>query len=193
MKILLIKNKNIDNSIIKDLMENYKEIEIKTSLKSFSNYKLAIIPIENSYEIKKYTVSIPIICYCSPSDLKNIQENNFADYIVSPFCSQEFIMRIDKLLKKEKLYKLSFLGNKFLINDNEISLTSKEMKIVSILSDNINNFVSREDLNYIINGKDLNKSRALDMHISNIRKKLGKNYCDILVSSYSEGYAIKIG
>ncbi len=191
MKILFLRDEIISDSIVENLEIVYENLDFVFSLENIENYNLLIIPVRFLHKID---INIPIICYCKPNELIDIKNcKRVADYIVEPFSSEELIMRIDNVLRKNIYYNFSTVGNKLFINDKEFLLTSKEMRIVSILLDNKNIFVSREDLSFIINGKILNNSRSLDMHISNIRKKLGKEYCDILLSSYSEGYSINTG
>ncbi len=64
-------------------------------------------------------------------------------------------------------------SRRVLLNDHTLSMTSTEFSILEVLMDNAGNVVSKEQLSERALGKKLSPyDRSLDMHISNLRKKL---------------------
>ena len=109
------------------------------------------------------------------------------DYITKPFDEEELLYRIHSILKrvnpeqsvKDKLiYNLASIKfdvqNQELKSDNHSQrLTSKESKILSILSKSKNNIVSRNDImNEVWGETDYFIGRSLDVFISKLRKHL---------------------
>jgi len=108
------------------------------------------------------------------------------DYISKPFSVKEFLARIRAILRryypveqKESLefgdLKLFPEKHKVYCNGNEIHLTKAEFKILQTLLENKGRIVRRSTLMDAIAplGKEIN-SRVVDVHITKIRKKLGK-------------------
>lgn len=111
------------------------------------------------------------------------------DYLSKPFSARELVARVRALfrrLEREHLYRadgahklltyrnLSLnLDTKILICDSrEITLTSSEYDILSRLMTNPVKIYTREELLASSNESGRAESRAVDMHIANLRKKL---------------------
>ena len=116
------------------------------------------------------------------------------DYIEKPFDVMELISRVNSKYRrfnkngevKAGNIRLD-LGNHVLYKDDkEISLTKKELDILEILAKNEGKVVERSQLT---NAGP--QSRALDMHIKDIRKKIGDEKQNIIESIYGVGYKMK--
>lgn len=116
------------------------------------------------------------------------------DYIEKPFDILELTSRINARFRKMNK-KLSF-GNFLLDNskrailkdDVVVSLTEKEFEIMELLIKNKDNVVSREIiLEKIWGTNDSIETRAIDMHIKTIRKKLDT---DKIQTIYGLGYKV---
>jgi len=60
--------------------------------------------------------------------------------------------------------------------DNTIEMTSTEFQVLEVLMQNAGHIVEKSELHQKALGKPLGKyDRSLDMHVSNLRKKLGKS------------------
>lgn len=137
------------------------------------------------------------------------------DYLPKPFHDRELVARIKAILRRTTAKRPS--EHQFQLNQNlefdgltlyparqqvmyqeeEISLTSTEFALLQLLILNVGKVVSREVLSLEVLGKNLTHfDRAIDMHMSNLRKKLpiregkvwfktvrGKGY--ILLNPYS--------
>ncbi len=110
------------------------------------------------------------------------------DYLVKPFDLEELFARIKALSKRfwnQELFEIWDLeidleAKKVLKNNEEIKLTIKEFNILEILLNNIGIAISRtaiiEELWW---GDSLFEwDGKLDVYISNIRKKLGKDFVE---------------
>lgn len=107
------------------------------------------------------------------------------DYLTKPYNHLELIARIQAVLKRantqEQPHKIflnnlavNFESQQLLIDDQNIELTSLEFRILALLLDQPGQVVNRD---YIYKQALMQpyefSSRALDVHMSNLRKKLG--------------------
>jgi two-component system response regulator CpxR len=115
------------------------------------------------------------------------------DYLQKPFNPQELVARIRALLRRirgERGYGILPQDPKRVrVGDvemdtgarvvfcagNRITLTSVEFRILEILLCKAGQFVSREELMRVVLGRSLSAyDRSIDVHVSNLRKKLGR-------------------
>lgn len=108
------------------------------------------------------------------------------DYLVKPFGVMEMISRVKAVLRrcspseKESLLKfgkitLNEKEHKVYIGEEPVSLTVKEFEMLKLFLKNPGAVFSREVLLSKVWGQDfLGESRTVDMHIKNLRHKLGK-------------------
>jgi len=212
MKILLVE----DNlSIIKGLDYAFKsnnyDMEYKTNIKDAiqvlnNKYDLIVLDISlpdgNGIDLyKKYIkdLNIPVIFLTAIDDeevIVNCLDNGAEDYITKPFSSKELIARINKILNRNKKNIIKIKNIKFDIDkmcvykDEEIvELTSLELKILSILFNNINKVVSRDSLlSYIWEwtGNDVD-DHTITVYLNRIKNKLD---VDIIKTVKGIGYRI---
>ena len=136
-------------------------------------------------EIKK-SVDIPIIISSARGDIGNKImgfELGADDYLAKPYEPRELVLRIEAILKRvkkdEAIEILDFYideKNRVVkVDDYDIDFTKVEFEIFLYLIKNRGKILSREQ---IINSTFLlheSKNRTIDMHISNIRYKIGDN------------------
>ncbi len=137
----------------------------------------------DALKIIKETKDIPVIISSARGDLGNKiygYEIGADDYLAKPYEPRELVLRIEALLKRVKKEEESICG--FLIQNGgrsvmfdgfSIDFTKVESEIFMLLIKNREKIVSREQL---IHGTSLDansKNRTVDMHISNIRYKIG--------------------
>ncbi len=131
----------------------------------------------------KQIKNIPIIISTARGDIGNKIhgfELGADDYLAKPYEPRELVLRIESILKRNsnKSFKISdFTIDKdnrtVIIDDFPVDFTKIEFEIFIYLVENQNKISSREQ---ILNASslDLNtKNRTIDMHISNIRAKIG--------------------
>ncbi len=116
------------------------------------------------------------------------------DYIEKPFDILELTSRINARFRKKN--KKNYFGEFILdnskraiiCNEEIFTLTEKEFDIISLLIDNKNDVVLRETiLEKIWGTNDIVETRAIDMHIKTIRKKLNT---DKIQTIYGLGYKV---
>lgn len=124
------------------------------------------------------------------------------DYISKPFLPEELMARLVRKLesvdkpKTEPKPSLA-LGDINLqldsltvqIQGRRQELASIEFKILSLLLRRQNELISRHDLNTMIWGSNPPSERALDPHITSLRKKLRSSQCE-LKTLYGKGYCL---
>ena len=122
------------------------------------------------------------------------------DYIAKPFDILELISRVNararRQIKKENynIRNISFdaTNNNFLINNEVIHFTNSEFKIFHLLFKRKGEPVTRDEFFSMLWGSEKSyETRILDMHIKEIRKKIGKDNADLIQTIYGVGYKMK--
>ena len=152
-----------------------------------------MMPKKNGFDVCKEVrtfSNVPIIMITARGeDFERIMglETGADDYIVKPFSPGEVIARIHAILRRvipnenlnqEKIFSYDNLTINLSdftvkINDEEISLTKKEIELLWLLSTNQNKVFTRETLLDSIWGYDyFGDSRTVDSHIKRLRAKL---------------------
>lgn len=214
MNILLIED---NESIIKGLEYAFKQnkfnLVYKSDLKSAKEYLIKnkpniiildiSLPDGNGYIFYKNNIrekKIPTIFLTANDDEDNIVnclEDGAEDYITKPFSTRELIARINRIFSKNKsnniinVKDITFDLDKMEVykNNDKINLTSLELKILSLLFENINKVITR---NYIIEniwkwtGNDVNDN-TVTVYLKRIREKLDS---DIIITLKGIGYRI---
>ncbi|MCT7573323.1 response regulator transcription factor [Aliarcobacter butzleri] len=165
----------------KDVLEHFK-ID--------NNYSIIILdlmlPEMDGFDLfkkLKQIKDIPIVISSARGDIGNKIhgfELGADDYLAKPYEPRELVLRIEHILKKD-FNKTINIGNfiidkenrTVLIDNYPVDLTKIEFEIFLFLVENQNKISSREQ---ILNASSLDintKNRTIDMHISNIRFKIG--------------------
>lgn len=129
------------------------------------------------------------------------------DYLPKPFNPRELVARLRAILRRSSTAKNSGtqLNGKIVVEDLEISLSARtatlgerklnlttvEFELLVALLNEAGKVVKKEDLSVKVLERELSPfDRSLDMHISNLRKKLGKreNGEDRIKTIRSVGY-----
>ena len=121
------------------------------------------------------------------------------DYLTKPFDSDELLARIRALIRRSSGQASSRIEMGDIIIDTsartishldqEISLTAREYALVEYLALHRGQVVSRSELyEHLFDEDDDTLSNLLDVHVSNIRKKLG---ADFITTRRGHGYCIE--
>ncbi|MCT7464627.1 response regulator transcription factor [Aliarcobacter cryaerophilus] len=197
-KVLLVEDDLQMQSLIVDYLKDYGFIvtafdnpkDVLEDFKLNSDYSIIILdlmlPFMDGFDLfnkLKEIKNIPIIISTARGDIGNKIhgfELGADDYLAKPYEPRELVLRIESILKRNstKSFKVSdFTIDKdsrtVLIDDYAIDFTKIEFEIFIYLIENKNKISSREQ---ILNATSLDfntKNRTIDMHISNIRAKIG--------------------
>ena len=124
------------------------------------------------------------------------------DYLPKPFNPRELVARIRAILRRTETEQLP--NSKFQVDDIEVSISARSAKkdgedlnltavefdlLVALLKD-AGKVINKEDLSETVLDRKLSPyDRSLDMHISNLRKKLGTREDDERIKTIrSVGY-----
>ena len=197
-KVLLVEDDLQMQSLIVDYLKDYGFIvtafdnpkDVLEDFKLNSDYSIIILdlmlPFMDGFDLfnkLKEIKNIPIIISTARGDIGNKIhgfELGADDYLAKPYEPRELVLRIESILKRNstKSFKIGdFTIDKdnrtVLIDDYAIDFTKIEFEIFIYLIENKNKISSREQM---LNATSLDfntKNRTIDMHISNIRAKIG--------------------
>lgn len=171
----------------------YQEgLEAEQGLQEDHMYDLALLdvmlPGKNGFELledmKRY--DIPVIFLTAKDDLDSkIQglTGGAEDYIVKPFEILELMVRMEKVLERRnklepviRILDMEINMEERTVRKNgvEIPLKPMEFELLAVLAKNKNRAISRENLLRMVWGVDyMGETRTVDVHIGQLRKKLG--------------------
>ena len=123
------------------------------------------------------------------------------DYIVKPFDLRELVARLRAVIRRNSNYARSVIeiGDVLLdtgsrtvtLRKAEVSLTAREYALVEYLMLKRGEVVTRSTLyEHVFDENDDSLSNVLDVHISNIRRKLGP---DFITTRRGHGYTVMGG
>jgi DNA-binding response OmpR family regulator len=203
--ILLIEDDLDMQILIRDYLENYdlcveafnKPKEALVHLENMGdNYSLVVLdlmlPQMDGFDVCKkirQISAIPIIissARCEIGDKILGFDLGADDYLAKPYEPRELVLRINAILRRG-ISKNKTIGNfevdeekhEIKIDGLSLDLTKIEYDILYLFLFNIGKVLSRESISNAVSGIEYSsKDRTIDMHISNIRQKLGDDSKD---------------
>ncbi len=122
------------------------------------------------------------------------------DYVPKPCNPRELLARIKAILRRSQpspsqgILRINGARLEVHYGDVLLALTGAEFKMIELLNQQVGNIVTKEVLCESALGRKLTRyDRSVDVHVSNVRKKLveaGAN-SDILVNLRGAGYLLK--
>lgn len=180
----------------KDNYEVFIATDGKSALKSYDDNKQDLIILdlmlpditgEEVCKILREKSDVPIIMLTAKVDEENIL-NGFNigtdDYVIKPFSPKQLIARVNAIIKRVKNNKSKLLFNngdliidkdsyEVFKNNNLITLTPSEYKILLELAENKNKVFTRGDIiSKTMEDDSFVYDRIVDSHIKNIRAKI---------------------
>ena len=213
MKILLVEDNETIAKALKYALEQEKYKVVQTEnikeTQQYLNKEIALIildvslPDGNGFDLYEKTIkklNIPTIFLTAKDEENDIikgLELGAEDYITKPFSAKELIVRMKKILLRQKkntilkVKDISFDIDKMVVykNKEKLELTSLELKILHMLFLNMNKVVTRNDIIEKIwewTGNDVNDN-TITVYLKRIREKLQP---DIIITIKGIGYRI---
>jgi DNA-binding response OmpR family regulator len=157
-----------------------------------------MLPKMNGFEVLRHlreTSSLPVLMLTARGDdMERIVglEIGADDYLPKPFNPRELVARLRAILRRSHGFgdgdsvatervivgdlELSPSSRTVWIDGKEVPLTSVEFDLLSALTRDAGKVIRKEDLSEQVLERKLSPyDRSLDMHISNLRKKLGSH------------------
>ncbi len=153
-----------------------------------------MMPKMNGFDVLKNirkASDVPVLMLTARGDeMERITglESGADDYLPKPFNPRELVARLHAILRRSSTDENVELPEKFQVDEIEISvpsrsakldgadvgLTSVEFDLLVALARDAGKIIKKEDLSERVLERSLSPyDRSLDMHISNLRKKLG--------------------
>jgi len=162
-----------------------------------------MLPGLTGFELIKYTKEIPVIFVTAKAGLGDKLKGlslGADDYIVKPFEMQELLARVTAVLRRVRRDNNTFSFDNVTVDfdkrsvsldGEEVKLTPKEYDLLETLILNRNIALTRDRLLNLVWDMDFEgDTRTVDIHIQQLRKKLGiKNR---IISLYKIGYRFEI-
>jgi DNA-binding winged helix-turn-helix (wHTH) protein len=117
-----------------------------------------------------------VIAYGAASRMSAAFERGCADYLREPWPLQELLARAERILNPRITIdgiRLSLLQDRLYAHGfSSVELTEAERRLTRLLIRNAGLPVTRAAMNYALNDNGASSDRAIDNHISSIRKKI---------------------
>ncbi|MBI5457117.1 response regulator transcription factor [Candidatus Kaiserbacteria bacterium] len=160
--------------------------------------------LEICRQVREMNVTVPILVLTARAETDTkvqLLVSGADDYLVKPFSFAELKARIQALLRRptESLpetlkirdIELNPGEHKVLREGKEVPLTLKEYGLLEYFMRHPNQVVKREDLlNHLWDFNYVGFSNVVDVHVKNLRRKLGSEGDDVLETVRGVGYRL---
>lgn len=164
---------------------------------------------ETLKQIRQFSIVPVIMLTAKGEDYDRILglELGADDYLAKPFNHRELLARMKALTRRlddlssfNQIQHLEFHGIKIeeasqraMIDQHELELTSTEFQLLVLLMRHAGHLLSKEKLSEEVLGRRLSAfDRSLDMHVSNVRKKLSQQGIENVIKTMrGSGYIFK--
>ncbi|MDD5475970.1 MAG: response regulator transcription factor [Syntrophales bacterium] len=155
--------------------------------------------------VRAKNIDIPILVLSGKTDIKDkvsLLDTGADDYMVKPFSSEELMARVRMLVRRppaipsQKLevddLTMDLISRKVCYKKKELKLSLKEFRLLEYLMWHPNQVIGRDQLIDNIWDFDFDSfSNVVDVHMKNLRKKIGKkNAVNLLETVRGVGYRL---
>ena len=145
------------------------------------------LPGEDVLDIIRKESQVPFLCVTAIDSIESkvkILKMGADDYLVKPFNYDEFLVRVEALLRRSKatpeMRKLKFRdidispdNHEVTVNGTVVDLTRKEYEILELLVKHPKKVFTKENIfESVWNEQYFPEDNTVNVHVSNIRKKL---------------------
>jgi DNA-binding response OmpR family regulator len=225
-KILLVEDDENLGLMLKDTLEmsGYEVRLCRDGAKAYTafhneNFDLCIadvmMPLKDGFtlaeDIRKYNRKIPLV-FLTARGHKDDRVKGFKlggdDYITKPFSLEEFLLRIEAILKRVYdrpssadqqqqftigKYNFDFFNRQLLIGDRSIKLTNKESRLLKMLAQHQNQVIERDvAIKTIWESEGYFAVRSMDVFISKLRKYLSTDPHICIRNVHGIGYRLEV-
>ena len=180
-------------------IRSYSLILLDVMMGEMSGLELVTAVREN-----KKTSEVPIIVCTALGDEQPLVDGftrGADDYIKKPFSMREFVLRVQRLLKRFNAnpldavkfgdLELDVVSRSCMIDGEEVMLTKREFDLLHLFLTNRNKIFTRDEILRRIWEKNIYVvDRTIDVNINRLRKKLGK-YESNIITKQGYGYGFK--
>ncbi len=154
-------------------------------------------------EIRNLEIRTPVLMLSANGEIDDrvaVLDSGADDYLCKPYSAIELLARIRAILRRETLQKSSLitigdvtldtLSREILTENEKVALTTSEFDLLELFMQNPNQILTRYQLSEHINKDNysIKHSNLVDVHIKNLRKKLGKR--EFILNVRGIGYKI---
>ena len=191
-----------------EVVQVYDGGKVEVVLKQEAGFDLALVdvmlPGRDGFSLMEVVkrFRIPVIYLTAKTDVGSKVRglrSGAEDYIVKPFEVLELLVRVEKVLERtgKQRETLEFADIRIVLGEHqvykagqEISLKPLEYDLLVLLAKNKNRAFTRDQLLNQVWGNDyLGESRTVDVHIGQLRKKLG--LADVIKTIPKIGYRLE--
>jgi len=159
--------------------------------------------LELLQEVRDFEIKTPVFMLSANSAIDDrvaVLDSGADDYLCKPYSSVELLARMRALLRRDVNEKTSsiIIGNVKLdttsrdvfVDEVSINLTTAEFDLLEFFMQNSNQVLTRYQLSEHLNKDNysVKHSNLVDVHVKNLRKKLGRK--DFILSVRSVGYKV---
>ncbi len=155
-------------------------------------------------EIRELKLQVPVLMLSANSTIDDrvvVLDNGADDYLCKPYSNIELLARMRALLRRDATEKVSVIVvenvkldttlHEVYVDEKPLKLTNSEFDLLELFMKNQNIVLTRYQLSEHINKDNysVKHSNIVDVHIKNLRKKLGAK--DFIKNVRGVGYTIK--
>lgn len=158
-------------------------------------------------EIRNAEIKTPVLMLTAKGDIDDKirgLDQGADDYLAKPFSTAELMARIRALLRRSSEHgvpvlrvrdiSLNTITREVIKGNNPVELTPKEFSILEFLLYNKNRAVSRFSLAEHVWGENFDPftmSNCIDVHIKNLRRKIGDVRGTVVRTIWGVGYIVR--